>query len=188
MSLAAFSYGTTVYASPWGITDFVLSLITHKYLLNQPLPSALFGNEYKTVHSFDVNVVSSLSEIYVPDIPNISVSQDASIVSFNHFPHEQNEKLRVDCNLSHPQQCSPTQNFYHRFDEEYMEYTLWDLLSGLGGIVTGSFSLCAMIIKVTLFGVWKWKGLAPYPPLSKAFQEQLRRFNRMEGRMPILSA
>lgn len=140
----------------------------------------LFGQKYKTVHSFDVETISSLSEIYVPDLPNLTVSEDVSVVSFNHFPHQQNAKLQVGCNLTE-HQCSATHKLYHRYDEEYLEYTLWDLLSGVGGIVTGSYSFCAMVIKLALFGCWKWGGLAPLPPLGKAFQEQLRRFHKLNG-------
>jgi len=183
VSLAAFSYGTTVYASPWSITDFVLSLITHKYVENEVVP--LFGTKYKTVDAFDVETVSSLSEIFAPDLepiaPNWTLKEDMSVVNFNHFPHEQNSRLKVDCNITHPRECEATNNFYHRYDEEYLEYTIWDLLSGLGGIVTGSYSLFAMIIKFALFGCWKWDGLAPYPPLGKTFEKQLRTFQKIDN-------
>ena len=185
LCLAAFSYGTTIYAAPWSITNFVLSLVTHKYLKNN-----LFFSKYNNVDAFDVNTVSSLSEIGAKPAyyNNFSWDSDSSIVSFNHFPHQQNEKLTGYCNISHPkqsQQCETTHNFYHQYDEEYLDYTFFDLLSGLGGIVTGSFSLSAMIIKFLLYGFtcckWKFKGLAPYPSMSEADKVQLSRFHKMEN-------
>ena len=77
---------------------------------------------------------------------------DSAIISFNHYPHQQNEKLTSNCNITEPEQCRTTQNFYHEYDEEYLDYTFFDFLSGFGGIVTGSYSFSAMVIKFLLYG------------------------------------
>eukprot|EP01084_Bolivina_argentea_P126066 223288_1 len=180
VALAAFSYGITIYAAPWSVTNFIMSLITHKYLRNN-----LLFTHYNTIDSFDINTVSSLSEIY--DIPTLiapNVSQDTAIISFNHFPHQQNAKLTGNCTGDY-HQCNAVQRFYHQYDEEYMEYTFFDLLSGLGGIVTGSYSFSALVIKLLLFGFafgkFRFKGLAPYPSMNKTERDRLRRFNKIEG-------
>jgi len=182
VSLAAFSYGTTIYAAPWSITNFILSLITHKYLKNNPIFA-----KYTTIDSFDVNTISTLSDIEHVNNPYYPWDADSSIISFNHFPHEQNEKLTGSCNASDARHsnCGATQNFYHQYDEEYLDYTFFDLLSGLGGIVTGAYSFSAMIIKFLLYGFscckWKFTGLAPYPSMSEQEMNKLKRHQKMES-------
>ena len=66
-----------------------------------------------------------------------------------------------------------------KYTEQYSDYTFFDLLSGIGGIVSGAQGIVAQLSALLLMGFgcgcFEWKGIAPYPTFDDNFSERISR-------------
>ena len=67
--------------------------------------------------------------------------------------------------------------FVVKYNIEYSSYTWPDLLSGLGGILSGANGLMSKLFFILLFGIpcIKFNGIAPYPTLDDNFKQRIQR-------------
>lgn len=77
--------------------------------------------------------------------------------------------------------------YYQSYGQEYLEYDLASLFSGLGGIIGIAQTFFAIVMPILLLGIaiklfcgfeLNFNGVAPYPEFEREHQEKLHRFLR----------
>ena len=67
--------------------------------------------------------------------------------------------------------------FVVKYNIEFASYTWLDLLSGLGGILSGTNGLMGKVFFIILFGLplIKFNGIAPYPNINDNLKQRIQR-------------
>eukprot|EP01084_Bolivina_argentea_P220069 373033_1 len=176
------------HASPFYSTSFQIALQTTKYIDGNQLSqyvtnlegiASLFYDLYFYCNDSRYNVIIN---DYGDDGTNI-----CSIIQLQFNPQYLQEKDNTVAN-KHTDDFLYQQNSKGLFElvrEEYATYQLPDLLSGLGGTVSGAAGVIGTVLGLLFVGVsFKFiniNGYAPYPSFDHEFQEQLRRFIKTDA-------